>query len=208
MILRLVAADEVMLADGRVAWTTKAANGSPALTLVGWKMGPSEWMRAAPEGLLLEFGVATGKSFNELCRNAHPRVVYGFDWWGGLPHDWNPYDVRGALKCEKPVPPPNGVLIEGLFSDTLEEFLGVYSGPVAFAHIDCDLYCASAYVLHCLMDRFVAGSIVAFDEIEQWDGERQAWNRYLAKSGQRWELIGKQHAWGEVYRRENNVLRS
>lgn len=197
--LRILDAVEVPLADGRVAWSTKAWSGAPAATLIGTKVDLADVVRRLPEGLILEFGVAAGHSFKRLAEAVSPHIIYGFDWWQGLPHDWNPYDVKGCLKTDKPDPPDNGVLVDGLFSDTLEEFLSAHPDPVAFVHVDCDLYCATAYVLHCLMGRFVTGSIIAFDEIEQWDGERQAWNRYQWLSQQRWDLVGKQHAWGEVY---------
>jgi len=154
--------------------------------------------RAIP-GLILEFGVAGGKSIRELAK--HGRKIYGFDWWKGLPHDWNPYDQRGYLVCDKPNDLPENVeLIDGLFSDTLEGFLLQHRDAVSFVHIDCDLYCSTLYVLNCLKGRFIKGSVIAFDEIDVLHlGERAAWARYCFETSQDWRLLGKQHQFGEVY---------
>lgn len=157
---------------------------------------------APPQGLVLEFGVAAGRSLREIARHS-AGTVYGFDCWSGLPHDWGEGDPKGSFACEKPQVPGNVILVDGLFSDTLEPFLRDHDGPVGFCHIDCDLYCAARYVLDCLCDRFVVGSVVMFDEIAQdpQHGERLAFSRYRANNpNQHWEMIGKQHPWGEVYR--------
>jgi hypothetical protein len=190
-----------LLSDGQTAWVHVFDGDKQCLTRIGVECSLPQCMQLIPEGLVLEFGVASGKSALELASSG--RKLYGFDWWGGLPHNWNDSDRRGYLKCEKPVLPGNIELIEGLFSDTLEDFLLAHSGPVALVHVDCDLFCSALYVLNCLKGRFIKGSIIAFDEIdvEFALGELQAWTRYLHENPeQNWQLLGKQHQFGEVYR--------
>ena len=141
------------------------------------------------------------------------RTVYGFDSFLGLPHDWGLGEARGTFACARPPEMPgNVIIIEGLFSDTLEQFLREHDGVVGFVHIDSDLYCSCAYVLDCLRDRFIVGSVIIFDDIRQHvageavPGERRAWERYCAgvangKGRQFWDMVGEPHVWGEVWRR-------
>ena len=56
-------------------------------------------------------------------------------------------------------------LVDGLFDQTLPRFLRTHRGPVAFAHIDCDLYSSTRIVLQALRDRLVIGTVIAFDEL-------------------------------------------
>lgn len=188
--------------DDLTVWTFTDAAGHQWLTKVGESIDLYTVIEDLPSGLCLEFGVAKGVSITNLARHLPLSIMYGFDSWKGLPHDWNEGDLRGSFRCEKPKVPDNCELIEGLFSDTLEGFLEAHRDPVSFVHIDCDLYNSCVYVLHCLMARFVKGSVIAFDEIDGdfFVGELQAWDRYLRESRQQWNLLGKQHAWGRVYR--------
>src|SRR5215472_6906297 len=187
------------LGDGRVRWrifdTRNAFLGSISGKLIMWK----EAVELSPPGLVLEFGVRSGKTIRAIAEAK--RQVFGFDWWKGLPHDEDEHWFYTSCKCEKPLHVPSNVhLIEGLFSDTLEGFLETNDGPVAFVNLDCDLFTSSFYVLHVLMDRFVNGSIIAFSAMTFGTAQRRAFDRYLKESGQRWELIGKQHWAGEIYR--------
>jgi len=160
-------------------------------------------VREAPEGLLLEFGVRAGSSIRKLAHEARNwgRVIYGFDCWRGLPHSAGGF-TKGDCCALRPTDlPDNCELLDGLFSDTLEEFLEAHREPIGFAHLDCDLFSSSYYVLRALMDRFVSGSLIALSDIAfSPDAQRRAWLRYLAETGQAWVLVGKNHMWGEVYR--------
>ena len=199
-ILELVEAGHQRLADGQECWIYNDKLGRQVMTRIGHNVELINCVNASPQGLILEFGVAAGTSIRRLAESG--RQIYGFDWWKGLPHAWNEADGKGSCYAPKPNDlPVNVELVDGLFSDTLPEFLGTHDGPVAFVHIDCDLYAPSLYVLHCLVDRFVKGSMIAFDEIDLGHyGELQAWWRYLEESRQDWEFLGKQHPFGEVYR--------
>lgn len=155
--------------------------------------------RNAIEGLILEFGVSTGSSATCLAESG--RVVYGFDWFRGLPHDWG--EVPRGSFAAKPNVPSNVILIEGLFSDTLDDFLAQHTENVGLVHMDCDLYCPTIYVLKALRERFIPGSMVVFDEIldlpEAKLGERPAWDRYLSETKEFWALRGNQHRHGEYW---------
>jgi len=52
----------------------------------------------------------------------------------------------------------------GWFEDTLPKFLDEHPQPVAFVHIDSDLYSSANTVLWGLKDRLRTGSIIVFDE--------------------------------------------
>jgi hypothetical protein len=188
-----------LLEDGRHRWRVYSKGGE----LVGWVCGKliswKEAVELSPQGLVLEFGVRYGTTIRAIAEAG--RLTYGFDWWGGLLHDEEDCWFRESCKCERPSNLPSNVtLIDGLFSDTLEGFLGEHDGSVAFVNLDCDLYSSTIYVLHCLMGRFVKGSIVAFSAMTFSQAQRRAFDRYLRETNQDWELIGKQHWAGEVYR--------
>jgi hypothetical protein len=121
------------------------------------------------DGLWLEFGVSTGGSIKWIT-SLTERMVYGFDWFEGLPEDWvlgdgyYPYP-RGSFRGRPSFTRPNMTLLVGLFQETLPAFLSAQTGPVAFVHVDCDLYSSTRYVLQTLRDRFVAGTVIAFDDL-------------------------------------------
>jgi hypothetical protein len=120
-----------------------------------------------------------------------------------LPHEWDQWSPKGSCAAARPLDLPDNVeLVDGLFSDTLEGFLEAHPGPVGLVNLDCDLYCSSIYVLHCLKDRFVTGSMIALSAMCLFPtlAQEKAWARYLDETSQRWVMAGKQHAWGEVWR--------
>jgi len=60
-------------------------------------------------------------------------------------------------------------------------------GPVAFLHLDADLYSSTKTVLDLIGPRLVTGSVVLFDEYFSnpgWqDGEHRAWLEYVDTTG-------------------------
>ncbi len=186
--------------EGQTCWALWGDEGTILRVVVGVKLTWQECVEKAPEGMILEFGVREGDSMRQIAEGG--RQVYGFDWWKGLPNEWDDGSLKGACVAVKPTDLPDNVeLIEGLFSDTLDKFLSTHAQPVAFANIDCDIYTSTIFVLHSLKNRFVEGSIVALSamtEFKTLDQDR-AWKRYLLETGQKWELAGKQHPFGEVW---------
>jgi predicted O-methyltransferase YrrM len=135
-------------------------------------------------GLYLEFGVATGTTVN-LIAAATPSHVYGFDSFAGLPEAWPGYLPKGAFRQEQlPVVRENVELVVGLFEDTLPPFLLEHPDPVAFLHIDCDLYSSTKTVLDHLGPRIRSGSIIVFDEYFNYpgweEGEHRAFTEFVA----------------------------
>ena len=162
------------------------------LTALGW----TAILAPVPDGILIELGVWEGSSFREICARVYPRKVYGFDWWRGLPEEW---EFGGAGVGDMGgIPPPcpdNGEFIIGLVEDTLPDFV-VTHAPAAFVHFDLDLYAGTAAALACL--KFAPGAILVFDEIVGADRnirhEQRAFREWLARTNQDFELIGQRHA--------------
>ena len=148
-------------------------------------------VRQAPaEGLLLEFGVASGKSINTIAAAARGRTVHGFDSFEGLPEDWSGHvETRGSFsrKGELPKVRSNVRVHKGWFNDTLKKFREECPGPVAFLHIDCDLYSSTREVLQGLADRLRVGTVIEFDEYFNYPNWRQhefrAWQEFVRDHG-------------------------
>jgi len=140
---------------------------------------------APVEGLVLEFGVATGDTIR--CLAGSPalleRQIYGFDSFEGLPEKWSTYPT-GYFACEIPEVPNNVELVIGLFSKTLVPFLNTHRGDIALLHIDCDLYSSTRYVLNVLTPFIMPGTVIVLDEF--WivtDHEQRAFLEWLAYTG-------------------------
>jgi hypothetical protein len=129
-----------------------------------------------PDGLWLEMGVFTGTSIsiigNIVSKNSDSGIqVHGFDCWSGLPEKWRDLDAGSFDVREKPKVPENITLVDGLFSDSLPSFLNRNKKtPVSFLHLDADLYSSTMTAFEHLHHRFVAGTIIAFDEFALWPG--------------------------------------
>lgn len=150
--------------------------------------------RAPSAGLWLEFGVWTGRSINQIARSA-PGVVFGFDSFVGLPERWSPQMPAGYFSTGGSLPPvgPQVRLVKGWFSDTLPGFLRDHPcEPVAFLHVDCDLYSSTRTVLSLLEKRLVPGSVIVFDEYCQAlpDDEERAWREFAHAHGVAYEYLG------------------
>lgn len=150
--------------------------------------------RAPTTGLWLEFGVATGVSINHLAEQVRREIV-GFDSFLGLPQRWSPLCPAGAFSTGG-LPPSVAegvVLVQGDFGATLPAFLASRPEvPVAFVHIDCDLYSSTVTVLRALADRLREGSVLVFDEYSGWlpDDESRAWRETCAREHLTFEWIG------------------
>ena len=165
-----------------------------------------DWAQIVPmvgDGTMMELGVWQGASFRQICRLAHPRKVYGFDWFRGLPEDWDyPGSARtGDMDGAIPDCPDNGEFVVGLVGDTLPGF--VANHPLAsFVHFDMDLYSSTATALRYI--KFQPGAILAFDEIDahvrNMNGEQKAFREWLEDASFDFELLGSRHAESWVVR--------
>ena len=149
-----------------------------------------------PDGTMMELGVWQGKSFNEICALAHPRKVYGFDWWRGLPGDWDypGSEKTGDMAGVPPQCPQNGEWVIGLVRDTLPDFMNSHP-PAAFVHFDMDLYSSTADAFEYL--KFMPGAILAFDEIDghvrNMNHEQAAFREWLKGTDWDFDVIGSRH---------------
>lgn len=134
----------------------------------------SHALAAAPaEGLVLEFGVWSGKTINMIADHVGAgREVHGFDSFEGLPEDWFGKYVKGRFHTGGTLPEvrDNVRLHKGWFNETLPPFLESHPGSVAFVHVDSDLYSSAKTIFDSLGDRLVPGSVILFDEYFNYPG--------------------------------------
>ncbi|MEM9515879.1 MAG: class I SAM-dependent methyltransferase [Actinomycetota bacterium] len=148
-----------------------------------------------PDGLWLEFGTGSATTTKMLCAARQHGNVYTFDSFEGLPADWNDMFRKGAFRFDRPLDlPDNGVVVPGLFADTLPAFLDEHPGPIDLLHIDCDIYSSTRDVLTSVSDRIVPGTVIVFDELlyypDRADHEVKAFYEWLQTSGAAFEWIG------------------
>ncbi len=150
------------------------------------------------EGLWLEFGVYQGRDIRVIASHA-PGQVYGFDSFEGLPEDWTHFQKRGRFSLSGDAPmlsdsSANVRLVKGWFSESLPPFLERHTQPVAFVHIDSDLYSSAWTVLSHLRQQIVDGTIILFDDMLNYpgwrDGEYRAFVQFIEEEGCDYEFIG------------------
>jgi hypothetical protein len=137
------------------------------------------------DGHIVECGVGKGRSLLLLATLAKDegrgRHLWGFDSFEGFPepssHDSSPRNpqkgdwsdtsivyVLNYLKGSQLDPQFIGAhitLIKGFFNETL---LHYRHEPIAFLHLDCDLYGSYKDSLTLLYDKVVPGGVICFDE--------------------------------------------
>jgi hypothetical protein len=151
---------------------------------------------AEPNGLFLEFGVASGRTISHLAVNTPQTHFYGFDSFEGLPEAWRSGFDKGVFaRADLPVVPPNVTLIKGWFDDTLPTFLQDRPEmPLSLLHVDCDLYSSTKTIFANLKDRMVPGTIIVFDEYWNYPGWRdhefRAFEELLAETSIRAKPFG------------------
>ena len=134
------------------------------------------------DGLWLEFGVKAGKSariISKIKREDFPNIetpLYGFDSFIGLPEDTE-WGHKGHLSVDGEIPKIDGAsFIKGWFSDTIPEFNNEHgTTPLAFLHIDCDIYTSTVTVLEGMKDRIVPGTVVLFDDMLSYSQNSDLW---------------------------------
>ena len=148
------------------------------------------------EGMWMEFGVFRGRSLCQFAERA-PGLIYGFDSFEGLPETWDSNNPMGMFSLGGNVPtaaidgianesafdpsptkstkpwPQNVRLVKGLFNESLPPFLQENKETCAMIHIDSDLYSSCKTVLEMLEDRIVPGTVLIFDEINDYTDYRQ-----------------------------------
>lgn len=140
---------------------------------------------ASVEGLVVELGVRFGTTLSVL-HGAVEQPVHGFDTFEGLPEAWHSLPA-GAYSTGGRVPELGADvhLHRGRFAETLPPFLEANAGPVRLAHVDCDLYSATATALEALAPRVVPGTVLVFDEYLMNPRWREDEHKALVEVGQR-----------------------
>lgn len=150
------------------------------------------------DGLYLEFGSGwEGRTIRYLASKLPSDVViHGFDSFEGIPDAWFGGREAGAFATTGQLPsmPDNVRLHKGWFSDVLPGFLREHQGPVAFMHIDCDVYSSTKTIFDHLGERIVAGTVIQFDEYFNYPGWRQhefrAFQEFVRQRGLQYEYLG------------------
>ena len=160
-----------------------------------WYVAQERVARDRPEGMWLEFGTGSGTTTRMLCEARQHGDVFTFDSFEGLPEDWNDMFRKGAFRFDPPTDlPPNGVVVDGLFADTLPDFLAVHPGPIDLLHVDCDIYSSTRDVFTHVSERIVPGTVIVLDELLYYPGredhEVKAFHEWLVASGAAFEWIG------------------
>jgi hypothetical protein len=139
------------------------------------------------EGMVLEFGVYTGTTLKMIATAMDDRDVYGFDSFAGLPENWRTGFPAGAFGLDDIPQVPGAELVTGWFEETLPSFMAEHDEPVAFLHVDCDLYSSTKTVLHHVGSRLRPGTVVLFDEYFNYQGwqdhEHKAWTEFVEATG-------------------------
>ena len=143
--------------------------------------------RAPKEGLVLEFGVWSGRTINLIADRVGPsRTVHGFDSFEGLPEDWIGVYSKGYFHTGGKLPHvrSNVALHKGWFADTLPNFVQDHNEKIAFLHVDCDLYSSTKTIFESLGDTIGPGTVILFDEYFNYPGwrdhEHKAFQEFVA----------------------------
>lgn len=150
--------------------------------------------RTVPDGLVLEFGVFSGRTINHLAA-LDPGSIIGFDSFEGLPEDWRADVPKSTFqRAGPPEVKTNVELVIGRFEETLPAFVAANPAPVAFLHIDCDLYSSTKTVFRFLRERIGPGAVIVFDEYFNYVGwrnhEYKAFAEFIAETGLTYHYFG------------------
>ena len=149
------------------------------------------------EGHYLEFGVFTGGTIRFIAKRIGGRIIHGFDSFEGLPEAWSGFNLGSRsfdVRRQLPRVPSNVRLHRGWFDKTLPDWLKANPGPVAFMHIDCDIYSSTRAIFTLVGDRLVSGTIILFDEYfnyPNWEQhEYKAFQEFVASNGIEYRYLG------------------
>lgn len=159
-----------------------------------WKVHNYALQEMSLDGLFLEFGVFKGETINYIAKKTKNKV-YGFDSFEGLPEFWRDGFDRNAFAIEAlPQVEDNVVLIKGRFEETLPVFLDEKRDlPIAYLHVDCDLYSSTKTVFDNLEGRIRSGTVIVFDEYFNFPGwqhnEFKAFKEFIDRTGMSYKYI-------------------
>lgn len=143
-----------------------------------------------------QFGVYRGKSARQIasCMTGD-RKLHLFDSFEGLPEDWTKKKKAGMFKLlpeEIPAFDSERVVVhKGWFKDTVPPWAREMTAPLAFIHLDADLYSSTIDVLFNTDHLMVPGTILLFDEYVMGDSEdeHRALVDWAAKFNRKFEYL-------------------
>jgi hypothetical protein len=148
--------------------------------------------QVSQEGLYIEFGVARGKSMRWIASRVK-ETVHGFDSFEGIQEHWNGNPIGAFAQEKRPKVPDNVLFHVGYFDATLPGFIETYTDPLAFLHVDCDLYSSTVTIFEFLGNRLQPGAIVLFDEyynFHRWQQhEFKAFQEFVERANIKYEYI-------------------
>lgn len=146
----------------------------------------------------LEFGVFLGVSMKwwlELNRRSESRF-FGFDHWHGVPDAWGGLRGTGPGRADaggvRPSFDDGRVhLIDGLFQETLKEWLGRFEPRSRLVvHLDADSFASTLFVLTQLDSLLAPDTIMIFDEFSLALDEWRAFSSWRDAYRRKCEPIG------------------
>jgi hypothetical protein len=145
-------------------------------------------------GHYCEFGVGCGLTINYIASKCR-ETIHGFDSFEGLPETWRTDLPKGMFAVSKlPEVCENVKLHKGWFNETLPVWAKANPGPIAFMHIDADLYSSTKTVFDILGDRIVPGTVIQFDEYFNYpgwqQGEYKAFKEFVQARRVEFEYLG------------------
>lgn len=155
------------------------------------------------DGDFAEFGVYKGRSATHILELMKgERKLHLFDSFEGLPEDWTKGKAAGTFAISEDEIPtfddPRTVVHKGWFKDTVPGWAQSTSTPLAFIHMDADLYSSTMEAFVPINHMIKPGTIILFDEYTQGrtDHEHRALYDWAAKFGRkfehRWRSAGQQ----------------
>jgi predicted O-methyltransferase YrrM len=144
-------------------------------------------------GMYMEFGVFKGATINFMAHLYPEKEIWGFDSFEGLPERWtgntSSFDAGGKL----PEVRSNVTLVRGWFDRTLPAWLVEHREPIAFVHIDCDVYSSTKIIFDGIGSQLQPGAIIVFDEYFGYPGwqhhEYRAFQEFVEANGIRYEYL-------------------
>lgn len=143
------------------------------------------------DGLWLEFGVHAGGTINRIAKYT-TKTIYGFDSFEGLPQDWAGRIESNGVTYPKgtfslggwmPAVAPNVQLIKGWYNNVLPGFMAQHPEPIAFLHMDSDIYSSTKEIFNYTAKKIKNGCIIVFDELVGYTGfEQHEWKAW-------WEFV-------------------
>jgi len=116
-----------------------------------------------------EFGVFTGDCAKVILSQLPKDVkLYLIDSFEGVPEDWLGDWKKGTFALEeKDIPvfaDPRVKTVKGFFKDSLPGYFSPSAAPLAYVHMDADLYSSTWDVLRHCNHVIAPGIIILFDE--------------------------------------------